>query len=60
MATVKCPKWSCRSTNVQVISAKTRTSLNLNPLRPFTILNHKQGPTKFMCMDCGNVFEMKV
>lgn len=44
MAKIKCPK--CKSTNLQVLAndknMKNKTSLNLNPLKPFTILNHKK------------------
>lgn len=46
MARLKCKK--CKSTNIQVIgtdlnvkSQKTKTSLNLNPLKPLTLFNHK-------------------
>lgn len=39
-----CPK--CGSHNIQVISndanMKSSTSLNLNPLKPFTVFNHKK------------------
>lgn len=44
MAKVKCPK--CRGHNITVLSndinMKNRTSLSLNPLKPFTIFNHKK------------------
>ncbi len=44
MAKLKCPK--CKSTNLDVLSNdknyKTETSLNLNPLKPFTVFNHKK------------------
>lgn len=46
MARLKCKK--CKGTNIQVIgtdlnvkSEKRKTSLNLNPLEPFTLFNHK-------------------
>lgn len=44
MAKMKCPK--CKSHNISVLSndenMKTQTSLNLNPLKPFTLFNHKK------------------
>lgn len=56
---LKCPK--CKSTNVKVIQQKTRTSLNLNPLHPFTLVNHKQtGKVKAHCLDCGRIFDAKI
>lgn len=45
---------------------KTKTSLNMNPLKPFTVLNHKEKVvrqevsrevTKFVCDDCGYVWK---
>lgn len=44
---------------------KTKTSLNLNPLKPFTLFNHKEKVvrqpvtmqvSKFVCDDCGKIF----
>lgn len=59
MAKLKCPK--CKSPNVQVVSGKTKTTVNLNPLKPFTIVNHSpKGKQKIQCMSCGNVFEKKL
>lgn len=71
---VKCTK--CGSINLQYMGqenifgreAKTKktTSLNLNPLKPFTVFNHnekvvKKGRdgidlNKWRCMDCGKIF----
>lgn len=45
MASLKCPK--CKGTHIQLFDnevnmvSKTKTSLNLNPLKPFTVFNHK-------------------
>lgn len=45
MSKLKCPK--CRGTRIQLINndlnmtTKTKTTLNLNPLKPFTVFNHK-------------------
>ena len=45
---------------------KSTTSLNLNPLKPFTIYNHKNKvvreavtmqTSKFICDDCGKIFQ---
>lgn len=45
---------------------KSQTTLNLNPLKPFTVFNHKekivrrevtQQVTRFLCDDCGNIFQ---
>ena len=46
MATLKCPR--CRGTHIQLLDndvntvTKHRTSVNLNPLRPFTVFNTKE------------------
>jgi len=41
---MKCPR--CKGHNISLISndinTKSQTSLNLNPLKPFTIFNHKK------------------
>lgn len=45
MSKLKCPK--CKRTHIQLLSndidmkTTTKTSLNLNPLKPFTVFNHK-------------------
>lgn len=46
MARLRCKK--CRSSNITLLSndrniksRKTKTSLNLNPFKPFTLFNHK-------------------
>lgn len=50
MAKLKCP--SCKSPNVQLLDSnmnekvKKSTSLNLNPLKPFTVFNHKEKKKK--------------
>lgn len=45
--------------------SKTQTSLNLNPLKPFTLFNQKEkvarkqisvDVTKFICDNCGNIW----
>ena len=45
---------------------KSKTTLNMNPLKPFTVFNHKdkvvrqqvtRQVSKFVCDDCGNIFE---
>lgn len=69
----KCPK--CGGTNYHafveeqvIVPEKTKStiSINLNPLKPFTLLNHKQKVTqkaitkkisKFICDDCGHIFQ---
>lgn len=47
MAKLNCPK--CKGTNIQLFrsdanvkSEKTRTSVNLNPFKPFTLFNKKK------------------
>lgn len=46
MATLKCPK--CKGTHIQLwdtdknMKTKTKTTLNLNPLHPFTVFEHKE------------------
>ncbi|KST78017.1 hypothetical protein E34_1540 [Lactococcus lactis subsp. lactis] len=50
MASLKCPK--CKSGNIQLwsnnnnLKTKKTTSLNLNPLKPFTVFNHKEKAVK--------------
>ncbi|MFW7418515.1 hypothetical protein [Vagococcus fluvialis] len=50
MAKLKCP--SCKSPKVQLLDSNTNieskksTSLNLNPLKPFTVFNHKEKKKK--------------
>ena len=45
---------------------KSQTTLNLNPFKPFTVFNHKEKVvrqavtrqvSKFVCDDCGKIFE---
>lgn len=59
MAKLKCPK--CKSPNVQLVGGRSRTTLDLNPLRPFTLVKHKPtGKQTFQCIECGKVFEEKI
>lgn len=71
---LQCPK--CKSINLQYLGGdniggreakiKTSTSLNLNPLKPFTLFNQKEKVVKkaregidldrWRCQDCGKVF----
>lgn len=56
---LKCPK--CKSVNIEILNEKTRTTLNLNPLHPFTLVNHKPtGKVTAHCKDCGAVFNTKI
>lgn len=58
---IKCPGLLCGNTDVTQIGEKTRTSVNLNPLRPFTLTNTKAAKKqKFHCNKCGRVFEAKI
>lgn len=68
-----CPK--CGSENCYAFvedkvvlkgKTKTQTSINLNPLKPFTVFNHKEKVvrepwtmqvSKFICNDCGKIFQ---
>ena len=66
---IQCPR--CRSINVQYMTSdiigrkvKGKTTLNLNPLKPFTMFNHKEKVVsngyelkKWHCMGCGNIFD---
>lgn len=74
---LRCPK--CGSMRLEFIGQevlgardakiKTTTSLNLNPLKPFTVFNHKQKVVKkaksgtsydrWHCADCGYIFEKR-
>ena len=65
----KCGSWKCSPYQVQKTipgKTKTRYALNLNPLKPFTIINKKEKvikkeeitvETKFLCNECGTVFD---
>lgn len=58
---IKCPGLFCRSTNVTQIGGKSRTSINFNPLHPFTLVNNKaMKRQKFHCNKCGRVFTAKI
>lgn len=61
MSKIKCPNMFCRSTDVTLIGGNTKTSLNLNPLHPFTLTKTKaKGKQTFHCNKCGKVFEAKI
>ncbi len=67
-----CPKCGGKNFHafveeVEVVSGKTKTryTANLNPLRPFTLVNKKEkvvrkpitkSVSKFVCDDCGKIF----
>ena len=55
---IKCPK--CKSTNVGITGDRTKTTLNLNPLKPFTLVNHKVTKENWLCYDCGHRWNQKV
>jgi len=58
---IRCPGIMCRSTDVSQIGEKTRTSVNLNPLHPLTLVNNKSTKKqKFHCNKCGRVFTIKI
>ena len=65
----------CRSTNIVPVSTKTKSSVGravvggtvgglFNPLGTIigaaSGINGKRGKTKFLCQDCGKVFERKI
>jgi hypothetical protein len=60
---VYCPR--CKSANCkhykQEVSGKSTFSINLNPLKPFTLFNENKKKSsyidKFICNDCGKIFE---
>lgn len=63
---VYCPR--CCSENCshykeqRVVNSKARATVNLNPLRPFTLFNIKQKQKnvtldKIICNDCGMIFQ---
>ena len=56
---LKCPK--CKGVSIEILSEKQRTSVNLNPLHPFTLVNHTPtGKVTCHCTDCGKVFKTKL
>lgn len=75
MSKIKCPAWGCRSTNVVPVSTKKNFKKGkgliggmvggalLGPLGGAvgvaTGLNGKK-KVKFVCQDCGKVFEVKI
>lgn len=64
----RCSSWDCSHTQITTTvpqKTKTRYTVNLNPFRPFTLVNKKekikqQGRTysqhRFMCKRCGLIF----
>ena len=38
---IKCPGFLCGSTDVEYLSGNQKTTINLNPLHPFTLVNTK-------------------
>lgn len=64
----RCNSWDCSHTQITATvpqKTKTRYTVNLNPLRPFTLVNKKekikqQGGTysqhRFACNRCGLIF----
>ena len=64
----RCSSWDCSHTQITTTvpqKTKTRYTINLNPLRPFTLVNKKgkikqQGGTysqhRFVCSRCGLIF----
>ena len=63
---VRCPR--CRSEECshykeeQIIKGKAKYTPNLNPLKPFTLVNKKenlktQTISRFMCNKCGKIFD---
>lgn len=47
---IKCPGFLCGSADVEYLGGNQRTSINLNPLHPFTLVNTKpKGKQKFRC-----------
>lgn len=53
-----CPK--CGSVDIFIANTKMKTTLNLNPLKPFTLTNHKATRETWMCKKCGNRWDKKI
>ena len=50
---IKCPRFGCGSTDVEYLSGNQKTTINLNPLHPFTLVNTKpKGKQTFRCKKC--------
>lgn len=75
MAKIRCPKWSCGSCNVVPIGAKKNFKMGkaiVNNTIGFAIAGPVGGlvgaatgfngkkKVKFICQECGNVFEHKI
>lgn len=69
MAKVKCPRITCRSTNVEPVATKKKLSFGKAVVGGLLFGNigaatglaaGKNGKTTFFCKDCGHTFEMKV
>lgn len=57
---IKCPWFLCGSTDVTQIGEKTRTSVNLNPLHPFTLTNTKSAKSKnFTVINVAGYLKLK-
>ena len=58
---IKCPGFLCGSADVEYLGGNQRTSINLNLLHPFTLVNTMpKGKQKFRCRKCGKVFTAKI
>ncbi len=76
MGIVRCPRWTCRSTNVVPVNTKKKFSFGKaivgntvggllgGPVGAIvgagTGIKGKDGKTKFICQDCGKVFEKNI
>lgn len=76
MARIKCPRWGCGSTNVVPVDTKKKFSFGKaivgntvggilgGPAGAIiggaTGIKGKNGKTKFVCQECGKVFEKKI
>jgi len=54
----RCPR--CKSTNISMSGNRTKTTMNLNPLKPFTLVNHKPTKQIWTCMSCGKTWMEKM
>lgn len=76
MAKIKCPAWGCGSTNVVPVYTKKKFSVGKSlvgntigcivggpvggVVGAATGIGGKNGKTKFVCQNCGKVFEKKI
>lgn len=56
---IKCPGFLCGSTDVTLMGEKTRTSINLNPLHPFTLVNNKSMKKNFIVINADVYLRQK-